>query len=34
MRQSKILRIEGHHEIIGVFINEVLVQTLRRRIYA
>ena len=33
MRKSKVIRIEGKFEIIGVFINEVLIQTMRRRIY-
>ncbi len=32
MRKERVIRIEGRMEIIGILINEVLVQTLKRRI--
>jgi len=32
MRTTQILRIEGRHEIIGVFLNGVLIKEMRRRI--
>jgi hypothetical protein len=32
MRKERVIRIESRMEIIGIFINEVLVQTLKRRI--
>ncbi len=34
MRESKVIRIEGRMEVIGIFINGVLTSTMRRRIYA
>ena len=33
MRKERIIRIEGQFEVIGIFINEVMVQSMRRRIY-
>jgi len=33
-RESRVIRIEGQIEIIGIFINGVLTSTLRRRIFA
>jgi len=34
MRRERVIRIEGQMEIIGIFINEVLISTMRRRIWA
>lgn len=31
MRKERVIRIEGNIEIIGIFIDEVLIQTLRRK---
>lgn len=33
MRREAIIRIEGRFEVIGIFIDNVLVRELRRRIF-
>lgn len=32
MRTTKVLRIERGFEVIGIFVNDVLIQTMKRKI--
>lgn len=32
MRKSRVIRIEGNLEVIGIFVNDVLVRTMTRRV--
>jgi len=32
--ETKILRIEGNFEVIGFFMNGVLIRTTKRRVYS
>jgi hypothetical protein len=34
MRESRVIKIEGRMEIIGIFVNGILTSTMRRRIFA